>query len=185
MAPSLPHDFLDSLATQFDNRLRIRWSHAKDEWHIEQQVGRAIIPPFRIDINDDRFIRARDGYAFVMAVKPTNYMWCRECHLRLKVPIMRTAEVRCDYCESTKKRARRNFVAYYPLNDTLLQHLHKIDPHKDGHLRAAAEADLAIERAEMQRQRTIRNHIEAATLDDKYQLFSTPFVGYTGKEFTK
>lgn len=152
-----------------------------NEYHIEQRVGRAVLPPLRIDEGDDRFIRARDGYAFVMAIKAGTHTYCRKCHLRCEVPVLRTSEIKCEYCERVKARRGREFGGYWPLNDRLLQYLHKIDPNRDGHLNGVAEGDLAMERAEMARQRSIHNHIESATLDDKYQLFGTPFSGYTGK----
>lgn len=176
-----PTEFLDRLASTFDGRLRIRWSVAKNEFHIEEKVGRAALAPFRISEVDDRYIRARDGYTFVMAVKAGTQVPCHTCGLTCKVPALRTAEITCSYCESVKKRRGREFGGYWPLNDVLLDHLRKIDPYRDGHLKAAAEQDLAHVRQEMAHKRATYNHIEAATLDDKYQLFDTPFSGYTGK----
>lgn len=174
----IPHDFLSQLTREFGDRLRIRWSVAKHEFHLEQRVGRAALPPFRVDEADDRTIRARDGYHFVMAVKPTNYLSCDRCNRKCVVPELRTSEIRCS-C------GWRAFGGYWPLGEALILHLKKIDPYRDGHKNLARESDLATERAEWLRKRAIRNHIEAATYDDKYQLFGTPFVGYTGKTFSK
>lgn len=118
-----------------------------------------------------------------MAVKLGNYTWCRRCGLKCAVPALRTSEIKCSYCENVKARRGREFGGYWPLNDTLIRYLLSIDPERGATLPLIKEGDLAQERAEMQRQRTIHNHIEAATLDDKYQLFGTPFSGYTGKSF--
>jgi hypothetical protein len=178
-----PTDFSKTLKRVFDGRLRIRWSAAKEEWHIEQQVGRAAIPPFRISEIDDRFIRARDGYHFVMAVKPANYTWCRQCHLKCSVPELRSGEIKCSYCENVKTRRGREFGGYWPLTDALLDHLRKIDPYRDGHLKALKDQDAALDQREVTQKRDIHNIVESAALDDKYQLFDTPFSGYTGKTF--
>lgn len=174
-----PTDFLARLASAFSGRLRIRWSLVKNEWHIEQQVGRAALPPLRITEADDSLIRARDGYAFVMAIKNCNHSPCRHCGKSCRVPELRSGEIKCERC-SEQKRARE-FGGYWPLGDALLDHLRKIDPYRDGHKVAAAEQDLQDTRRELTRQRNIFNTIESATLDDKYQLFDTPFSGYTGK----
>lgn len=180
---SPPADFEQRLRHEFQDRLRIRWSKAKHEYHIEEKVGRAAYPPFRISEIDDRFIRARDGYAFVMAVKAGNHTDCRQCGLRCSVPELKTGEIVCSYCESVKSRRGREFGGYWPLDsgEALIQYLKKLDPLRDGHIKSVMEGDLAQERAEMGRKRSVRNHIEAATYDDKYQIFGTPFVGYTGR----
>lgn len=176
-----PQSFIDRLESDFQGRLRIRWSIAKGEFHIEEKVGRAALAPFRISDIDDRYIRARDGYHFIMAVKAGTSVPCRICGLKCSVPECRTAEIKCSYCESVKTRRGREFGGYWPLNDTLLEHLRKCDPKNDGHIAAVKSQDLQEVRREMDRKRSMFNTIESATLDDKYQLFDTPFTGYTGK----
>jgi hypothetical protein len=176
-----PTDFVRRLSDTFNDRLRIRWSIAKQEFHIEQKVLSAALPPFRISEIDDRMIRARDGYHFVMAVKAGNHVPCRTCHLRCRVPELRTGEIRCDYCGTKQRNPKREFGGYWPLNDLLIDHLKKISPENDGHLKAVIEQDRQDVRRETTRKRDIFNHIESATYDDKYQLFDTPFSGYTGK----
>lgn len=174
-----PISFLAKLETEFGGRLRIRWSVAKNEFHIEQQVGRAALLPLYIKEGDDRMIRARDGYHFILAVKAGNHVPCRTCNNRCPVPELKTGEIKCSRCGYQGKRATKEFGGFWPLTDSLIEYLKKIDPYRDGHLQAVKEQDLAIERVDLSMRRNVRNHIESATYDDKYQLFGTPLTGYT------
>lgn len=176
-----PASFLSKLKAEFNGRLRIRWSDAKNEFHIEQQVGRAALPPRYIGLEDDRGIRARDGYHFILSVKAGNHVPCRTCNFTCPVPELRTGEIKCSRCGFQGRRATKEFGGYWPLNDLLIDYLKGIDPERDGHLRASKEQDLANARVELSRKRNIFNTVEAAAYDDKYQLFGTPFSGYTGK----
>lgn len=135
--------------------------------------------PFRVSEIDDRTIRARDGFHFVMAIKAGNHIPCRTCGLKVSVPECKTGEIRCDYCAFKQRNPKREFGGFWPLSEILIEHLKKIDPNRDGHLKAAFEQDLAHERKDLAQRRTIRNHVEAATYDDKYQIFDTPLTGYT------
>lgn len=178
-----PTEFVRRLDSTFRGRLRIRWSLHKEEWHIEQKITDGIALAAR-NSHDDRYIRARDGYHFVMAVKPQAFAYCRICHLRNDVPALTTGEIKCDYCERVKARRGREFGGYWPLNgDRLIDHLKMIDPENDGLRASITTMDRQREQTEITRQRDIRNHIESATYDDKYQLFDTPFSGYTGTTF--
>lgn len=155
----------------------------RHEYHIEQRVHN---PLSAIDTHNDRIIRARDGYAFVMAIKPTQSVPCEACGTRCRVPELRSAEIVCAYCEQVKSRRGRYFGAYWPLTgDLLINYLKKLDPERDGHLEAAYESDVATAAGEAAKRKATMNTIEAATLDDKYQLFGTPFVGYTKPTFEK
>jgi hypothetical protein len=181
-----PREFVARLDSIFRGRLRIRWSVQKEEWHIEQQVGpRAALPSFGRLLFHDRFIRARDGFAFVMAIKPRETTTCRTCFLKCDVPALRTSEIKCSYCESVKARRGREFGGYWPLSgDTLLNHLLRIDPERDGTRTLISDNDRAQARYQQVAMKDARNHFESAVYDDKYQLFDTPFTGYTGKEFS-
>lgn len=171
---SVPAAFQAALTREFGDRLRIRWSLAKHEFHIEQRVGRAALAPFRIDERDDRFIRARDGYAFVMAVKAGTRVPCPTCGLDCRVPELHTGEIVCRYCESVRNQRGRQFGGYWPLSDILIDHLKRIDPYRDGHLKAVREQDLSRARHEMASRRDLLNTIEAGAKEDAYRLFATP-----------
>jgi hypothetical protein len=180
---NIPIDFARRLQDEFNGRLRVRWSVARQEWHIEQRVGRAALPPFRISEIDDRLIRYRDGYAFVMAIRPGDRMPCPTCHLTVKVPVLKTGEAVCSHCQF-KGRDGRYKAAYFPLNDILLEHLRKIDPERGGIERVTAEADQALVQRERSIERNTKNQIEAGIKEDIRRVLQIPQVGYTGKEFT-
>lgn len=172
---TIPTWFLRELHREFDGRLRIRFSVARQAFHIEQKVERAILAPFRISDRDDANIRANEGYAFVMEVRSGDRMPCDKCNSTLHVPLFKTSDIRC-------RCGFRMRAAYYPLNDSLLDHLRSIDPHRDRTRTNVTAIDVANGAMERTRLRNIHNIVEAATLDDKYQLFQTPFSGYTGRE---
>jgi hypothetical protein len=39
-----PELFVEKLEREFGRRLRIRWSHERSEWHIEQKIRRGLFP---------------------------------------------------------------------------------------------------------------------------------------------
>src|SRR5687767_7794014 len=86
-APFSPDRFQLRLEEVFGRRFRIRWSLRKGAWHIEQRVGRAALAPLRIAEWDDSLIRARDGYALVMEVRPGTTMPCPFCHGKVEVAV--------------------------------------------------------------------------------------------------
>ncbi len=115
------------MADVFGSRLRLRWSVRFAAWFIEEQVGRAALLPIRVEEWDDGLICARDGYRPVMMIQPGTKMACRSCHLPIPVPVMETAEARCDACLRRNIDARF-MTSYYPLGEVLIDHLRRIDP---------------------------------------------------------
>lgn len=183
-----PSDFVAQLARECPH-LRIRWSKGRGEWHIEQKVGRAALPPLRIDEVDDRFIRARDGYQFVCAVRPGTKMPCGVCGLDMQVPVLKFARLTCAYCMKkatdprTPPKERKIFrttVGYFPLGEALLEHLRKTDPYRGGTERQEAELKLFAERKAMSELRERLNHGEACFKDHWNFMHNTQSVGYTG-----
>jgi len=62
---------------------------ARSEWHIEQKMRRQRLAQKRLvsgSIENDDVIRATDGYAFVLAVRPGNRMPCPKCGVTLGIP---------------------------------------------------------------------------------------------------
>lgn len=130
---------------------RIRWSIRESKWQVEQSYGRGALPPLRISEDDDSLIRARDGYWLVMSFQPGDRMACRgiistnpvqRCGCTIKVPHRKTAEVRCGVCMS-KGRDGRTLCAFWPFDESLLQHLRRTDPLRDGTRRASRDVDAA------------------------------------------
>lgn len=177
-----PEDFQRRLEREFGGRLRIRWSVKRGEFHIEQKVGRASLPPTFVSEADDETIRAKDGYGFVMAIRPGTRMPCPGCSTTLDVPAMRTGEVRCTFCR-VKGLDGRYAAAYFPLEgDALIQHLRRIDPLNTWRDALAAEADAINRRITASKDRDLSNYNEAVAKDWFNRLVGIPQVGYTGKE---
>lgn len=177
-----PDDFQSRLKREFDGRLRIRWSTGKGEWHIEHKVGRAVVPPSPVDETDDEHIRARDGYMFVMAIREGDRMPCPGCGTELRVPILKTAEVKCTYCKLSGKDGRYP-AAYYPLEgDMLIERLREIDPFRGRGKVIAGMMDQRNKAIMQSRERELTNTIEASTKDNWNRIAGIPSVGYTGRE---
>lgn len=177
---SAPEDFQNRLARQFNNRLRIRWSHKRQEWQIEYKVSHQRIAKFWVSDNDDAAIRARDGYAFILAVSRGTKSPCPRCGYDLDVPAFEIQEVRCQYCRLSGRDGRYP-VVYFPLEgDSLLQHLRRIDPlntYREGMVQAADARNAAMLKS---KERDLSNIVEAAVKQDYKELVGIPTVGFGG-----
>lgn len=179
-----PPEYFDAkLSRLFDNRLRIRWSFKREEWHLEYKVGRGKIPNLFVGEYNDTMIRARDGYGLFMIIRPGDRMPCPWCGFTVKVPIQEMKEATCDYCKLNGKDGRIP-AAFYPLEgDTLIQHLIKMDPmrtYRDG---IAKRVDEQNDRVLKSAERKFENDIQAITKENYKDLVGIQSVGYTGKEF--
>jgi hypothetical protein len=177
-----PEDFVNRLESQFDRRLRIRWSNKQGEWHIEYKVGRQRTAKFFVGSQDDAAIRARDGYAMLLAIREGDRMPCPKCGFTIKVPLFEKAEATCEYCRMQGRDGRYPAV-FFPLEgDALLQYLRSMDPllgHRDGaHLRA----DAANARTLALKEKQALNDMVAMGREHTSELVGLQSVGYTGKE---
>ncbi len=180
---SPPQEFVHRLSREFGGRLRIRWSPRREEWHIEQKVGRALgDPPRHIPDWHDQWVRARDGYHFLCAIRTGDRMPCPICRQSIPVPIMRMGEAMCQACKDAKRTARGWYVSFWPLGDGLIEQLRKMDPLRTWHEEVPRELRDADARRDAQQARNLHNAIEPATKDAFTQLFEIQSVGYTGKE---
>lgn len=178
MAPSIPQWFEEALEAQFDGDLRIRWSDQRKEWHIEQRVGRAMLAPGPVG-QDDRLIRARDGYSFFGAVQAIPRRPCETCGFPIEAPHLRWAEVRCAYCASQGESGRQ-ILAYFPLGHALLQHLRKHDPTKDRIKTNIREIDLHNRRRDIAQERAASGESQDY-LTDWVTTEHFPVAGLPGK----
>ena len=176
-----PKSFKESLKTQFNDRIRIRWSDKDQEWQIEEKIARASLPQEHLDDQwDDDAIRQRDGYGFICSVRPGDRMPCPVCNTTLKVPVNEFAEIKCDYC-SMKGRKTSLIAGFFELSDILLEHLRRLDP-----LRGWRESH-TYEVYDEWKQKVMDKEIEnmSPIWSDNYRrLVGIPMVGYTGKEKT-
>jgi len=177
-----PVRFVERLKSLFDNRLRVRWSNAREEWHIEQQIARGHLTNMPVRDDDDELIRARDGYAFVLAIRSGDRMPCPVCGAPLKVPVLRFGEATCGFCQLRGKDGRYP-AGMFPLDgDMVLDHLKKLDPmrgYRDGLAEMLDARNAALEAA---RERDFSDTIQAATLENYNKMVGIPQWGYTGKE---
>lgn len=173
---TIPGWFARQLAVESDDRLRVRWSGKNQRFCLEAKVGRPTTVSRPIDAEDDVAIRQRDGYELVMEVAPGTRSPCPRCHTWTRLPVRRVAEAKCERCGFTFR------AFFWPLDESLLQHLRYIDPDRGGVERVFAEADRGetLRDARLRRQR--RNDTEAIWKEDYNRLVGIPSVGYTGKE---
>lgn len=182
--------FQERLEEDFGGRLRLRWSKAEEAWLVEEKVGRGAFAPTRRRVPgrpwewlpvelDDSYIRARDGYARVLAIQPGDRMRCPVCRSEMRVPVMRFGEARCGSCQA-KGRRSRHAAAFFPLGETLLDHLKRIDP-----LRGDTRARIRQEDEEARRaERIVDKDWNQGLADHLFDeaILQIPKVGYTGKE---
>ena len=179
-----PESFARRLRDESGGELRIRWSNARGEWHIEQRVGRAIIEPSPVSAMDDDHIRATDGYALVLAVRDGDRMPCPDCGCELPVPHLQFAEIKCDWCKMRGKDGR-HIAGHFPLGDALLQHLRRLDPKRGWREGEAKRLDLRNQLITASRERAYSNHIEATTKDHYRDLVGIGQWGYNSPAHPK
>jgi hypothetical protein len=179
---TVPSDFASRLDRAFNGRLRVRWSNAKHEYHVEQRVSRALAS-FPVTTHDDDSIRLRDGYLYLLSIRPGTQMPCPKCRADLPVPIREIREVTCVVCK-LKGQAHRITAGYFPLDDALIDYLKRLDPERSASrtVRNAVDAHNA-KILEGQRQAVLERSL--GRLDDDFsRIAGIPSLGYTGKEFT-
>lgn len=177
--PQAPQEFVDRLHTTFEGRLRVRWSNAANEFQIEQHVARGMVN-FPAGLTDDENIRLRDGFFHVMSVRNGDRMPCPKCNNQLKVPLRELRELSCPRCKANGVEHRVS-AGFFPLDDTLIQHLESIDPLK-GMSRAMRNKIDAHNAAHTAAQRQhVLDKSWAKGADDFTKIAGIQSVGYTGK----
>jgi hypothetical protein len=180
-----PDSFVEKLDREFRGRLRIRWSHERGEWQIEQKIRRGLFPgtkPSKLgwDETTDAYIRHRDGVVHVLSVRTGTVMPCPKCGTELKVPYYDTHFVGCPLCRM--RGYNTAFAAvHFPLGDGLLDYLRKIDPENPLSERLAEDLDRQNELlAETMERDALRNGTAEAS--ERYnRIVGIPQVGLSGK----
>lgn len=177
---NIPTEFSARLQSAFNGRLRLRWSEAKHEFHLEQRVGRALsnIP---IVNRDDERIRARDGYLFILAIQPGTRMGCYRCSTTLNVPVHEFREIACPMCRLSGREYKIP-AGYFPLTDTLIDYLKTLDPMRGASAEQRAKVDAANERILLDQRKRLVNDTSDAFSQDFSRIAGIPSVGHTGKE---
>lgn len=188
-------EFQERLDEVFHGRFRVRWSDKMHEFQLEQKVatGQLMSPPpqdpeaetERWDTYDDNFIRARDGYFYVMSIRNGDRMPCPICagldgqHTELKVPVFETRETVCYRCQLMGRDGRFAAV-HFDLDDRFIEHIRNLDPETDGPQRARQR----IRANRARHQNRLQAELDAADYAvqfNKNQVDNNPMVGYGPK----
>ncbi len=106
-------------------------------------------------------------------------MPCPECEwAELKVPVRDFVDIRCPYCQS-KGRQGRVVAGFWPLDDTLIAHLQKIDPLRGASKELAAAADRRNEAKLAAEERKLSNIVTSAGADRYNSLVGIPQFGFS------
>lgn len=176
----VPQEFQDELERRFQGKIRVRWSHEWDEWHVEQKVRRGLagFGGHHEDRWRDDLIRYRDGYVWIMSVKQGTRFPCPNCGLTLKAPSRTTEMVSCDHCR-LKGYDHYWSACHWPLDSSLIEHLLKLQSEID------SRQDLIQQARTVQAKEQQRRVLEPtlAGIEDNFNLgMGIQSVGYTGKE---
>lgn len=184
----IPEHVTEQIARRFGGRFRLRWSDVEHLYLYEQKVRRGIAEGFApIHVKSERHrkqsyenqIRARDGYILTMKIAPGTHVDCPECGMDIPVPAFRSAQVHCAFC---KTKGRQNVFngGYWPLGDTLLDELDKLDPDRGGLDRVLKATTDASEFAEHEREYKVTSTADAVYREEFRKLFGIPQTGYSG-----
>ena len=153
----VPEYMTEQIARRFSGRFRLRWSEVEQMYLYEQQVRRGIaegFAPIRIKNETHRRqtyedqVRVRDGYLLTMKIAPGTQTRCAGCNGTVQIPAYKLALISCGYC-ATKGRNVSFKGGFFPISDTLLEEMEKIDPDTGGMDRvmaAAMKAEVAREK---------------------------------------
>lgn len=177
--------FESRLRETFRGRLRLRWSHERGEWHIEQRVRRAFVEGLKPtkagwDESHDRYVQYRDGVILIMAVRTGDRMPCPRCGHELKVPFMETQHVKCNYCALLGK-SKHVAAVYMPLGDVLIDHLKSIDPENPISETLAENLDRQNQALAASMERDALRPADADAHERYNRLVGIPQFGYSGK----
>ena len=170
----VPEGFARQLKAEFDGQIRVRWSGARKCWQIERKAARAV--EGARPANDDRRIRALDGYYLVMEVALGSQLRCPFCDRYTRIPIRQRREAKCERCGKAFR------AVCWPLGDSLLEYLRFGDPDRGGIERVFQWADQGEGQRALLARRDRHNQTEAIWKEDWKQAFGVPSVGFTGKE---
>lgn len=169
----IPESFARSLHDQFDGRFRVRWSVKTHRYQLEEKLRCAVLPPIHIEADDDDLIRAVDGYGVFAQVTPGTLTPCMNCGKDRHATVRDFVASACAHCGD------RAIVVFWPLDESLLQHLRYTDPNRGGYdVHRASRAHNS--RMNELRLKSALREADACAIDDV--VFTLPKVGYTGRE---
>jgi hypothetical protein len=178
-----PAEFVEKLEREFRGRLRVRWSRELNEWHIEQRVRRGLFPGTKPskkgwDETADSYIRHRDGVVHIMSVRTGTKMRCQKCNTELSVPYMETHFVGCPYCKLRGYNSTYA-VVFFPLGDSLIDYLKKLDPENPLSERLAEDLDRQNQALADKMERDALAEGTAAAAERYNRIVGIPQTGWT------
>lgn len=175
----VPEEFQEKLQREFGDKIRVRWSDKWNEWHVEQKVRRGVAAtPQKFDPYNDDVIRFNDGFVWVMSVKQGSKFDCPQCGLTLSAPTRETHHVVCGHCK-LKGYNSHWLACHWPLDETLIEHLKKLQWQIDDTSANLAKSDIALRKLQ---ERALLDPTLAAFEDSHAKLAGILQTGYTGKE---
>lgn len=177
----VPQEFQARLEEEFGpDKIRLRWSHEWDEWHVEQKVRRGLVGlgEGRKERYQDDVIRYRDGYMWVMSVKQGSRFSCPKCHLPLTAPTRETKMVSCTHCR-LKGYDHQWPACHWPMDETLIEHLKLLERGIDTKHKEMQAARVMLEK---QKLRQVLDPTVDAFRDNFELGMGIQSVGYTGRE---
>lgn len=172
---SVPESFSRALDRQFDSRFRVRFSVKRQTFQLEERCDIARLPPIEIDAADDHLIRAVDGYSFFAEVTPGTTCLCPRCGQDTFAVVREFRSTPCSKCGLKSVRC------YWPLEESLLEHLRSTDPNRGAYERLEKSRDYN-KKLQNDRLESSFRESRAVSVDDAR--FDIAKVGYTGKVFT-
>jgi hypothetical protein len=178
-------EFSKQLEREFDGRFRVRWSNRRDAYQVEfkVQMGQVLEPPMTIngsyDTYNDDYIRARDGYDFLVEVRRGDRMPCPNCGFTVALIPMQMREAQCEYCTLRGKDGRVSAV-FYPLNHVLIEHLRFIDPITGGAKRVLERVKKNMALRQERADAMAFNEIDEVNKEFFPKFYDIKSYGYTG-----
>lgn len=168
-----PDSFVQALTSQSDGRFRVRFSLKRQTWQLEEKCDVARLPPIYLDSLDDDAIRATDGYSFFAEVTPGTRCLCPRCGQETFAVVREFRATPCSKC------GLKSIRCFWPLGDSLLEHLRQADPNRGAYERLRKDRDFN-RRLIADRLASRQREARAVSVDDARVDIAK--VGYTGRE---
>lgn len=184
----IPEFVTEQIERRFGGRFRLRWSNVENVFLYEQKVRRALAEGFAPkEFKSERHrkqtyeahVRRQDGYMLTMKIAAGTTVECPTCGGDIKVPAFRSAQTHCGFCKSKGRQSVFN-GGYWPIGDTLLDHLDKMDPDRGGLDRALDANTKSDLWAEHEREWQVTSTADAAYRENFRRLVGIPQTGLSG-----
>lgn len=184
----IPEHVEEAIASRFGGRFRLRWSDVNHVYFYEQKVRRGLaegFAPLAIQNAKQRKLayenlkRAADGYILTMQIAAGTSVECPHCGGKISVPAFKWAQSYCAFCKKSGRHSVFN-GGYWPIGDTLLDELDRLDPDRGGMDRTMSDHKKAEDNREFQAEYNFVAPAEAAYREEYRKLVGIPQTGLSG-----